>query len=151
MEGPHHLPVIVSHLLLPIINFTHLLVMIACVSCSINIFLSNNHPCSFFTPSCVTHHLCHYLSPRVGGDIIKPGVSTPGALQPVSSPIVPALRMIYLGRDNYAIMWQLAAGTSRQQGYCWDLQTPDRIAAPNLSCSTAREVAWDPSTIIHLH
>ena len=71
MEGPHHLPVIVSHLLLPIINFTHLLVMIACVSCSIHIFLSNNHPCSFFIPSLVTRHLCYYLSPRVGGDIIN--------------------------------------------------------------------------------
>ena len=72
--------------------------------------------------TCVTTYL-----PVLVVTLLTGCVSTPGALQPVSSPIVPALRMIYLGRDNYTIMWQLAAGTSRQQGHCWDLQTAARI------------------------
>ena len=73
-------------MLLPIINFTHLLVMITCVSCSINIFLSNNHPCSFFIPSLVTHHLCYYLSPVLVVTLLTGWClhsrSSPACLQP---------------------------------------------------------------------
>ena len=83
-------------------------------------------------PSYVTHHL---LISCVGGDNINWVVSPlQGPLQPVSSPIVAALRMIYLGTDNYAIMWQLAAGTSSSR---------DTAGSSRQNCSSELSVLYN--------
>ena len=75
------------------------------------------------------------LSPSVGGDNINWLVSPlQGPLQPVSSPIVAALRMIYLGTDNYAIMWQLAAGTSSSR---------DTAGSSGQNCSSELSVLYN--------
>ena len=91
-------------------------------------------------PSYVTHHL---LISCVGGDIINWLVSPlQGPLQPVSSPIVAALRMIYLGTDNYAIMWQLAAGTSSSR---------DTAGSSGQNCSSELSVLYNITFYIQIN